>query len=203
MTTRTLIVEIDDTQLVSLPYGINLCIAMQVNCISNVVWASRKLEHLSKKNPFQWTDEYQIFGAHADFISNNPLNIRFGQMTTYSADGYISSPVDDPDVVGNTIRVHNDFDDAYIGISAKLEGEYLPVFVSPTPLVLQADTDFKPVDNVIVFWSSTDTTSTMTSHITGPSIEVDLTAQATQTVSFTGPPNQGKFFPGPLPPPAA
>ncbi|PPQ87601.1 hypothetical protein CVT24_007366 [Panaeolus cyanescens] len=35
---------------------------------------------------------------------------------------------------------------------------------------------------------------------TGPSIEVDLTNQTTQTISFFGAAGEGKFAHGPLPP---
>ncbi|PPR06310.1 hypothetical protein CVT24_001086 [Panaeolus cyanescens] len=210
MVTCTLTVEIDNIQLTSLPLGIKLCIARDVNGVSNVIWTARALNMLSNVNTFKLTDEYQVFGA-SKFeagalveLTSNPQSIQFGQKSTYSADGVMSRPVDDPAVVGNTFRVHNELNHAYIGVNGKkTDGGWSPIFVSPTPIVFQGDADFQPVDKITVFWSSSNSTASMISRTTGPSIEVDFTAESTQIISFTGEPGQGHFIPGPLPPPAA
>ncbi|PPQ83773.1 hypothetical protein CVT24_007451 [Panaeolus cyanescens] len=66
--------------------------------------------------------------------------------------------------------------------------------------MFQSIADFTPINKVTVFWSQSLTTGTMIFKATGPSIEVDLTSQTTQTISFLGPAGAGTFAPGPLPP---
>ncbi|TFK35756.1 hypothetical protein BDQ12DRAFT_668379 [Crucibulum laeve] len=184
----TLVVEIANNQMETLKEGgFNLCVAKKANGAYTVVW-SGKSDYLHE-NTFSWEEDYQVFGLNKFKLGalvkaeTNEVDIAFGQTCTLDSAG-VMSPATGPTDDSGVFTVKNEFGKICLGVNQKLNGTFLPVFVSPT--VISGTATFEPIVEVKVWLQSHTETSTMIFNADEPGIEVSYAGDISKTVAYEG-----------------
>ncbi|TFK33675.1 hypothetical protein BDQ12DRAFT_727609 [Crucibulum laeve] len=184
----TLVVEISTDQLEVLKSkGFNLCVAKKVNGAYTVIW-SRKSDYLHK-NTFKWDKDYQVFGLNEFKVGSraeaqtNEVDITYGQTCVLNSVG-VMQPATGPIGKSGEFYVQNELGKISIGVNQKLNGSFLPIFVSPT--VIAGKASFEPIDEVKVWLQSHVETSTTITDINEPGIEVTYSSEISKTVAYEG-----------------
>ncbi|KAJ7040573.1 hypothetical protein C8F04DRAFT_1230905 [Mycena alexandri] len=187
-------VEIDD---IMMPYlkqtgnMYNLCVAKKVGTDYNVVW-SGNTQYLAK-NKFQFEEQYQVFGGNK-FGSGalveaqtEPVNIAFGEVAVLQDTG-VFQPAKDADnkkelVDSASFAVNNDYQAICIGVNGKINGKFLPIYLSRQ--LVTGSIELQPKVEVMVWFSNKERTSSMIMKAAALSTTVDFTGHTTRTIRYT------------------
>lgn len=117
--------------------------------------------------------------------TTNEEDIRFGQTCTLNNNGTMLSATGTPDESGK-FSVINAYGKICIGVNCKLNGQFSPIFISPT--MIAGTGDFEP-DFTMKVWFSTDPeikTRTMIFGAYEPGIEIDFNNSNVKSVAYRG-----------------
>ncbi|TFK33531.1 hypothetical protein BDQ12DRAFT_670156 [Crucibulum laeve] len=191
----TLIVEIGNNQLDTLKAsGFNLCVAKKVNGAYTVVWSGK--DDYLHKNTFNWNEDYQVFGQNNFQVGalveadTNEVNIAYGQTSTLDKAG-LMGPATGPIDHSGIFTVINKFGKICLGVNQKLNGTFLPIFVSPT--VVSGTATFEPIVEVKVWLQMNMKTSTMIFNADEPGIELTYSGGTLKTVAYEGEEGLGQW----------
>lgn len=181
--TKKVTVQIDENDLRTLRDGsYSLCFAKKVGDFDyDVIWKS--LDKYILENTFSWQPIYQVYGTNSFNdnvkveVSTNVKNIGLNEITTIDGYGVLSNPVTGGDE--ESINVNNQYGNIHIGISqlsVNDEGqmESTPIYVSKGA-VIKGESQYKPVEKVMVWFQANAETGTMFAEMRSRSIEIDLT----------------------------
>ncbi|TFK33674.1 hypothetical protein BDQ12DRAFT_766366 [Crucibulum laeve] len=174
--------------------GFNLCVAKKVNGAYTVVW-SGKNDYLHK-NTFAWEEDYQVFGSNQFKVGalvqaeTNEEDIAYGQTSVLDSAG-VMKPASGPIDKSGKFYVQNEFGKICLGVNQKLNGTFLPIFVSPT--VIAGKATFEPIVEVKVWLQTHVETKTMIFDVTEPGIEVTYSGGTSKTVAYEGKEGLGQW----------
>ncbi|KIK65989.1 hypothetical protein GYMLUDRAFT_257891 [Collybiopsis luxurians FD-317 M1] len=204
MTAYYVQIEIDANQLPLLkdpdfPYA--LCIARQVGENYNVVWKATK--NITPINYFTCSSEFEVFASDSfedDVLVRARSNyeaIKVGQQCILDQYGVMKPATDDPNhPKKGTFKVINQGPAFNIGVRAKVDGEFKPVYVTPGKVIKGASFPFEPLPKFVIWFSLDYETSSMFWNIDGPYIIIDFSdGQTNAKIDYRGlEPGDGDWF---------
>jgi len=167
----------------------------KVNDTYTVIW-SGNTQYL-QNNIFEWVENYQVFGQNEFKVgalvkaSTNESDIRYGQNCLLTSAGVMNSATGSPDQSGQ-FTVKNEYGKICIGVNQMLNGNPIPIFVSPT--VVSGTATMEPINTISTCFSQTLQTGTMIFGAQTDSIEVTYSGTTTEmTIAYEGPDGLGAW----------
>lgn len=190
MSKKSIVVKLASESLKQLKdSGYSLCFARKVNDEYNVIWQSSK-KYLAN-NTFLWEPKYAVFGTNTYQTSiqveadTEVRSAELGQQCTLNENGIMESAVSGTQPLGVTVK--NQYGPIHFGMSqvCVIDGreQVTPIYVSKESRT-KGDILLTPKEKVMVWFEANVETSTIFEEDKTNAIEIDLTDNQQQTISY-------------------
>jgi len=161
----------------------NLCIAKKVNGKFTTVFqdAAIKPKRTGQKtlllsNNFTWEDKYRVFATvsykHGMLVSSatNTQPLAFGEETSYSSNVFTAAKIastkdfineSGPQSPADSFLAKKIPSPLHVAVELQSGGIWVPIYVDPEPHTTEMDHQLTPLNEYMVFWSSSVQTASM------------------------------------------